>query len=97
MNSVEFGEQHYALLFTGIGPCDHGDNRFGGAGVVGQMRNIGGNVKEASGFDDGVVLEAFSVPNARGTVECVDGRLMCAVLVCASTPPGGNGDQLHVD
>ncbi len=62
MDAVQLGEKNDALLLVGVSAGDDGDDGFGGAGVVGKVRDVGGDVEEVAGADDGVVLETLTVP-----------------------------------
>jgi hypothetical protein len=67
------------------------------AWVVRKVRDVGGDVEEVSGPNDGVVLQAFAVPDARFAAERVDGGLMRGMFVGARASAGRDGDELHVD
>jgi hypothetical protein len=64
VDAVQLGKQYHAFLFLGIGAGDHRDNGIGLAGIVGQMRNVSGDVEEVSRLHDSVMLKAVSVPYA---------------------------------
>ena len=97
MDAVEFGQENDALLFVGIGARDDRDNGIGEAGVIRQMGDVGRDVKEAAGLNDGVVFETFSMPHAGGAGERVDGGFVGGMLVGASATARWNGDELHMD
>ena len=81
----------------GVGAGDDGGDCFGSTGIVGEVRDVGGDVEEVAGADDGVVLEALAVPDSGFAGEGVDGGLVGGVFVGAGASAGRDGDELHVD
>ena len=92
MDAVQLGQKDDALLFVGVGAGDDSDDGFSGAGVVGKMRDVGGDVEEVAGADDGVMLKALAVSDTGFTGEGVDRGLMRGMFVGPGTAAGGNGD-----
>jgi hypothetical protein len=94
---VEIGQEDDALLLIGVGAGDDGDGRFRGAGVVGQVWDVGRDVEEVGGVELDVVLEVRAVPHSADAAEHVDGAFMGGVFVGFGAAAGRDGEQLHVE
>jgi len=97
MDAFQLRQKHDALLLIGIGPGDDGHNGFGRAGVVGQVWDVGGDIEEVAGSNDGVVFETLSMPHAGFAGERVDGSLVRGVFVGMRASSGRDGNELHVE
>src|ERR1700730_9818746 len=97
MDGLEVREEDDALLLVGVGAGDDGGAVLGGAGVVGEVGHVGGDVEEVGGFDDVVVLQLLSVPHAGDAAEDVEGGLVGGVFVGLGAASGGHAEELHVD
>jgi len=97
MNLFQLGEQNHTLLFIGIGARDNRHHRLRLAGVIGKVRHIGGDIEIVAGFDDGVMLKPFAMPDVGDAAHRINRRLMGGMFVGFGARPRRHGKHLHMD
>jgi hypothetical protein len=93
---LQFRQQDDAFLFVRVGAADHGSGG-AGAGVVGQVGHVGGDVEQLACGDFHRVLKALAPVHDGGAFQYVDGGFMRLVFVRFSAASGRDGQQVHAD
>lgn len=85
----------YAFLIIRISTRDDGDTRLGCAWIVGEVRHVGRDIHEFSGFRRQVLLELFAEAGRAFSGDHVDGGFMMLVQVSIRLAAGWNCHQFH--
>ena len=88
-------EQRHAFLLVGVGAGDDSDARLGVARVVGQVRRVGGDVKEVARAHPDVLAQALAVPHPGFAGDDIDGAFVIFMQMRFGAAAGRDRDAVQ--